>query len=74
MSEHDKRLVIAAAEILHGTEEQGIQLSQARLARQMRARGLTIPNQRLRWLAVAARARLAEIQAEFLPGEPWTGR
>jgi hypothetical protein len=49
-TEQDRKLVDAAADILHDARKQGIRLSQAALARQLRARGHSIANQRLRWL------------------------
>jgi hypothetical protein len=57
LNERDTKLVDAAAGILREAGRQGIQLSQAMLARRIRARGLSIPNQRLGWLAAAARAQ-----------------
>jgi hypothetical protein len=57
LNERDVKLVDAAAGILREADQQGIQLSQAMLARRIRARGLSIPNQRLGWLAAAARAQ-----------------
>jgi hypothetical protein len=56
LNERDTKLVDAAAGILREADRQGIQLSQAMLAKRIRARGLSIPNQRLGWLATAARA------------------
>ncbi len=63
----DSRLVDAAVAILSDAAAQGTELSQAALARQLRGRGLSIPNQRLRWLTVTARNRLPGEQPE-LPG------
>lgn len=67
VSERDQRLVTAASAILHDAGRQGIKMSQARLARQIRALGLAIPNERLAWLTAAASAKPPEIQAESLP-------
>jgi Protein of unknown function (DUF2637) len=57
LNERDTRLVDAAAAIVRDADRQGIQMSQAMLAKRIRARGLSIPNQRLGWLAAAARAQ-----------------
>jgi hypothetical protein len=42
---------------MRDADKRGVQLSQTALARLLRARGLSIPNQRLRWLAAAARTK-----------------
>jgi hypothetical protein len=63
LNERDTKLVHAAAGILRDADRHGIQLSQTMLAKRIRARGLSIPNQRLGWLAAAARA-----QARANPG------
>jgi urease gamma subunit len=52
-SEQDRELVAAATEILRNAREHGIRLSQTELARQLRARGHSIANQRLHWLTTA---------------------
>jgi Protein of unknown function (DUF2637) len=57
LNERDTKLVDAAAGIFREAGRQGIQLSQAMLAKRIRARGMSIPNQRLGWLADAARAQ-----------------
>ena len=44
-------LIEAAREIVGQARRQGIRLSQTALAGQLRARGFTIANERLRWLA-----------------------
>ena len=56
LNERDTELVDAAADILRDADRHGIQLSQTMLAKRIRARGLSIPNQRLGWLAATARA------------------
>jgi hypothetical protein len=63
ISERDTKLVETAAGILRDAERHGIQLSQTMLAKRIRARGLSIPNQRLGWLTATARA-----QARANPG------
>jgi hypothetical protein len=55
--ERDRQLVQAASAILRAAESQGDSLSQAALARQLRARGLAIANERLGWLIQAAGER-----------------
>jgi len=44
-------LIAAAREVVRQARSQGIRLSQTGLARQLRAQGFTIANERLRWLA-----------------------
>jgi hypothetical protein len=66
-NDHETKLIDAAVAILLDADEQGAELSQAALARQLRGRGLSIPNQRLRWLTVTARNRLPAEKPE-LPG------
>jgi hypothetical protein len=44
-------LIKAAREIVGQARQQGVRLSQTALAGQLRARGFTIANERLRWLA-----------------------
>lgn len=56
LTEHDQRLLAAATDIARKAGAQGRALSQASLARQLRALGLTVANQRLAWLAAAVRA------------------
>ena len=51
-SDHD--LVVAAAHIIGEAREGGTGLSQAALARRLRAQGFHIANERLRWLAAAS--------------------
>ncbi|HEX6524731.1 MAG TPA: DUF2637 domain-containing protein [Streptosporangiaceae bacterium] len=62
INDRDAKLVDAAANILQAADEHGIGLSQAALARQLRARGLSVPNQKLRWLAAAARAQAVAVR------------
>jgi hypothetical protein len=57
LNERDTRLIDAAVGIVQDADRHGIQLSQAMLAKRIRARGLSIPNQRLGWLAATARAQ-----------------
>jgi hypothetical protein len=57
LSDADQRLVDLAISILRDAERQGNRLSQAALARQMRAHGQPIANNRLRWLVHAARGQ-----------------
>jgi hypothetical protein len=57
LSERDRQLVQAASAILHDAEDKGTPLSQAALARQLRAQGLAIANERLGWLIQAAAER-----------------
>lgn len=59
VSEPSIRLIEATASILADAERDGISLSQATLARQIRERGHRVGNDRLRWLVTAARAALA---------------
>ena len=59
----DTQLVETAADILRDADERGVRLSQTTLARLLRARGLSIPNQRLRWLATAARSEASSRHA-----------
>jgi hypothetical protein len=47
LSERDRQLVQAASAILRDAEDRGTPLSQAALARQLRAQGLAIANERL---------------------------
>jgi hypothetical protein len=53
LSEADRRLVEMARAISRKAERQGRRLSQTALAREMRARGQPIANDRLRWLIQA---------------------
>jgi len=57
LNERDTKLVHVAADILRDADRHGIQLSQTMLAKRIRARGLSIPNQRLGWLAATARGQ-----------------
>jgi hypothetical protein len=57
LTEHDQRLLAAATDIVKNADAQGRIVSQASLARQLRARRLTVANQRLAWLTAAVRAR-----------------
>jgi hypothetical protein len=61
--DRDTKLIEAAAELLREADERGVRLSQTAMARLLRARGLSIPNHRLRWLAVAARTEASTNQA-----------
>jgi TPR repeat protein len=56
-NDRDTRLIETAAELVRDADQRGARLSQAALARLLRARGLSIPNQRLRWLTAAARTK-----------------
>jgi hypothetical protein len=57
LNERDRQLVQAASAILRAAEDNGGSLSQIALARQLRAQGLAIANERLGWLIQAARER-----------------
>jgi hypothetical protein len=57
LSERDRQLVQAASAILRDAEDRDAPLSQAALARQLRAQGLGIANERLGWLIQAAGER-----------------
>jgi hypothetical protein len=57
LTERDQRLLTAATAIVKNADAKGLSVSQASLARQLRARGLTVANQRLAWLAAAVHAR-----------------
>lgn len=57
LSERDRHLVRAASSILRGAEHNGISLSQMALARELRAQGHAIANERLGWLIQAAGER-----------------
>jgi hypothetical protein len=52
-------LIEATAAILTNAERDGVEISQAALARQLRERGYRVGNDRLRWLITSARATLA---------------
>ena len=56
LSARDQRLVETATAVIRKAEQDGHHLSQAALARQMRARGQSVANERLRWLMNAAGA------------------
>jgi hypothetical protein len=56
LTERDRRLVEAASAILRQARHDGRRLSQADLARRMRAQGKPIANERLRWLITTARS------------------
>ena len=64
MTKRDQRLVTAATKLMRTAEQQGKTISQAELGRRLRARGLSIPNERLRWLVAAVKAQPPEVQAE----------
>jgi Protein of unknown function (DUF2637) len=64
LSEDDERLIAEAAIIIGDARRQRTRLSQAALARELRARGHQIANERLRWLTVTARNRLPGGQPE----------
>jgi hypothetical protein len=64
MTKRDQRLVTAAADLMHDAEQLGTTISQTELGRRLRARGLSIPNERLRWLVAAVKAQPPEVQAE----------
>ena len=57
LNERDAKLIDAAVTIVRDADIRGIRLSQTALARRLRALGMSIPNQRLRWLAATAKAR-----------------
>jgi hypothetical protein len=50
----DRLLIDAASQIVTQARQEGLDLSQAGLARDLRARGLSIANDRLRWLAAVS--------------------
>lgn len=54
LSERDRRLVETARATIRQAQAQGPRLSQAALARQIRAQGQPVANERLRWLMTAA--------------------
>jgi hypothetical protein len=58
LSDSDERLINAATVILREASGQGKAISQAALARKLRADGHSIGNDRLRWLTVTAHNRL----------------
>jgi hypothetical protein len=58
LNERDRQLVLAASAILRAAEDNGAPVSQTALARQLRAQGLAIANERLGWLIQAAGERL----------------
>lgn len=64
MTVRDQRLVTAATDLMRAAERQEKTISQAELGRRLRARGLSIPNGRLRWLVAAVKAQPPEVQAE----------
>lgn len=57
LSEQDLKLVKAASAIVRDAESRGESIGQAALARELRAQGLPIANERLRWLIEAAGGR-----------------
>jgi hypothetical protein len=57
LNERDRQLVQAASAILRAAEDNGDSLSQTALARQLRAQGHAIANERLGWLIQAAGER-----------------
>jgi hypothetical protein len=57
LNERDRQLVQAASAILRAAQDNGGSLSQAALARQLRAQGHAIANERLGWLIQAAEER-----------------
>jgi hypothetical protein len=58
LSEDDERLVADAAGIMRDAKQRHARLSQSALARQLRARGHRIANDRLRWLTLTAQNQL----------------
>ncbi len=64
MTQRDQRLVTAATTLIRTAEQQGTTLSQAELGRRLRARGLSVPNARLRWLVAAVKAQPPEVHVE----------
>jgi hypothetical protein len=57
LSKQDRRLVKVASALLRDAEDKGEPIAQAALARELRAQGFTIANERLRWLIETAGAR-----------------
>jgi hypothetical protein len=57
LSDRDRKLVRAASKILRAAEDKGTPLGQMALARELRAQGLAIANERLAWLIQAAAER-----------------
>jgi Protein of unknown function (DUF2637) len=64
LTERDRRLVTAATGLVRDAEQRGTTISQAELGRRLRARGLSIPNERLRWLVATVKAQPPEVQVE----------
>lgn len=62
LSKQDRRLVKVASALLRDAEDKGEPIGQAALARELRAQGFSIANERLRWLI------------ETAGGQPSTGR
>ena len=50
----DRALVDVASEVVARARQQGVRLSQSALAREVRAQGLSVANERLHWLATAS--------------------
>jgi hypothetical protein len=57
LSDRDRKLIRAASKILSAAEDKGTPLSQMVLARDLRAQGFAIANERLAWLMQAAAER-----------------
>jgi hypothetical protein len=57
LNERDRQLVQAASAILRAAEDKGDSLSQTALARELRAQGHAIANERLGWLIQVAGER-----------------
>jgi hypothetical protein len=70
MSEADQRLVNRARAIVQDAKQQGRRLSQTALAREMRAQGQPIANDRLRWLIRAAEGDTTEVTSTAARGQP----
>jgi hypothetical protein len=70
LSEQDRKLVKIASAILREAEGRGDPIGQVALARELRARGLPIANERLRWLIQAAGGRPSTGRPLSAQGEP----
>jgi hypothetical protein len=70
LSQRDRQLLQAASAILRAAKDNGDSLSQAALARQLRAQGHAIANQRLRWLIQAAGERPPTRRPPATQGDP----
>ena len=68
LSDRDRELVRAASKILRAAEDKGTPLGQMALARELRAQGLAIANERLGWLMQAAAERPSAGRPPSAPG------